>query len=92
MTSKLTQFNASILAVLLLLGGGSATLSAPSKPMSISEAPWRFGFAAYGWLPSAPATIKIAGHEVANIPEPFDNILDSWEQRGQGRFDPRFLS
>ncbi len=78
MKSKLAQFSAPILAA-LLLGGASAALAAPPEPMSISEAPWRFGFDIYGWLPSAPAKIKIDGHEVANIPESLDNILDSLE-------------
>jgi hypothetical protein len=61
----------------LLLGGASATLSAAQEPTNVWDTPWRFSFDAYGWMPSAPATIKIAGNEVASIPETFDNILDS---------------
>lgn len=33
----------------------------------------------YGWLPKAPATIKVDDHNVAKLPEDFDNILDSAE-------------
>ena len=43
------------------------------------DAPWRFSFKGYGWMPKGPATIKVDGHEIANIPESFDNIIDSVE-------------
>jgi hypothetical protein len=60
----------------LLLVGASTTLSAAQDGQGWRDAPWRFSFKGYGWMPEAPATIKIDGHEVANLPESFDNILD----------------
>lgn len=88
MKSSLPQLSAPILAA-LLLGGASATLAEPSEPMSISEAPWQFSFNIYGWLPDAPATIKVDGVEIAKIPETFDNILRALEMMAMLRFDAR---
>jgi hypothetical protein len=41
--------------------------------------PWRFHVNIYGWLPKAPATIKVDGEEVVDVPEDLDTILDSLE-------------
>lgn len=41
------------------------------------NAPWRFHFNLYGWLPDAPATIDVKGQEVVDVPEDLDTILDS---------------
>jgi hypothetical protein len=40
------------------------------------EGPWRFVFAGYGWLPDAPADIKLA-HDDEELPEDFGTIFDS---------------
>lgn len=60
----------------LLLVGASTSLSAAQDGQGWRDAPWRFNFKGYGWLPEAPATIKINGKDVDNLPESFDNILD----------------
>jgi hypothetical protein len=85
------RFTKSVISLLgaLLLIGVSATLSAAQEGQGWQDAPWRFSFDIYGWLPNAPATIKIDGHEVANMPESFDNILDSLEMAAMLRFDAR---
>ena len=88
MKSRLLRLGAPVFGALLLVGT-SASLAEPSKPMSISEAPWQFSFDIYGWLPDAPATIKVAGVEIANIPETFDNILKALEMMAMLRFDAR---
>jgi hypothetical protein len=41
-----------------------------------TEGPWRFVFAGYGWLPNAPADIKL-NHGDATLPEDFGTIFDS---------------
>ena len=43
------------------------------------DGPWRFGAIAYGWLPEAPATVKLDQQEVANLPEDLDTIIDGLE-------------
>ena len=86
MSSKSARFSSVVLAA-LMLGGGSATLSAMEALTAVRDAPWRFGVDIYGWLPKAPATIKIDGHEVANLPESFDNIIDSLDMAAMLRFD-----
>jgi hypothetical protein len=63
----------------LLLVGVSATLSAAQEGQGWEDAPWQFSAKIYGWLPEAPATIKVEGHGVTNMPESLDNILDSLE-------------
>ena len=65
----------SFLAALLLIGV-STMLSAAQAGQGWRDAPWRFNAKIYGWLPEAPATIKIDQEEVANLPESLDNILD----------------
>jgi hypothetical protein len=40
------------------------------------EGPWRFVFAGYGWLPDAPAEIKL-NHGDETLPEDFGTIFDS---------------
>ncbi len=56
--------------------------SADSRVQSALSSPkpwlWRFHVNVYGWLPHAPATIKIEEVEVS-LPEKFINILESLE-------------
>jgi hypothetical protein len=63
----------------LLLVGVSATLSVAQAGQGWQDEPWQFSFKGYGWLPEAPAEIKVKGHGVTNLPESLDNILDSLE-------------
>ena len=92
-TMKLSKLAIPCLLALILVGT-SATPSAAEEPTNTQEesspsaeqvvagwweAPWRFNVNVYGWLPRAPATIKVDGHEVANLPEDFDKIFDSLE-------------
>jgi hypothetical protein len=72
---KFTKISISFLAALLLVGV-STTLSTAQAGEGWRDAPWRFSAKGYGWLPQAPATIKIDGHDVDNLPESFDTILD----------------
>ncbi|MEH6468200.1 MAG: hypothetical protein V7725_01145 [Porticoccus sp.] len=39
--------------------------------------PWQFQVNIYGWFPDAPATIKVKGQEVVDVPEDLSTILDS---------------
>jgi len=72
---KFAKISISFLAALLLVGV-SATPSAAQAGEGWRDAPWRFSAKGYGWLPEAPATIKIDGHDVDNLPESLDTILD----------------
>lgn len=73
---RFMKINISFFCAFLLIGA-SSTLSATQEGQSVRDAPWRFNAKIYGWLPKAPATIKIGQKEVANPPETLDNILDS---------------
>ncbi len=75
---RFTKITISFFCALLLVGV-SATLSAAEEEQGWRDAPWRFSAKIYGWLPEAPATIKVDQKEVANMPESLDNILDSLE-------------
>jgi hypothetical protein len=71
---KFTKIRFSFLAALLLVGVSTMS-SAAQQGQGWRDAPWRFSAKVYGWLPKAPATIKIDQVEVANLPESLDNIL-----------------
>jgi len=43
------------------------------------DAPWKFNVNVYGWLPSAPATIKVKDETIADVPEDLSTILDSMD-------------
>jgi hypothetical protein len=75
---RFTKITISLFCALLLVGV-PAMSSAAQEGQGWRDAPWRFSARIYGWLPNAPATIKIDQHEVANRPESLDNILDSLE-------------
>jgi len=51
------------------------------------DGPWRFGAIAYGWLPEAPATVKVDQEEVANMPEDLDSIIDGLEMAAMLEFN-----
>lgn len=73
---KFAKIIISFLGALLLIGV-STTLSAAQEGQGWRDGPWRFSAKIYGWLPEAPATIKINQQEVANLPESLDTILDA---------------
>lgn len=90
-TKKFSKFAISLVTVIILVGI-FATPSSAEEPMDMQEkswpsaeqvvadwweAPWWFHVNVYGWLPKAPVTIKVDDHNVANLPEDFDNIFDS---------------
>lgn len=57
--------------------GALATSAIATEGESWWDEPMRFHVNVYGWLPEAPATIKVDGEEVAGLPESLDTILDS---------------
>jgi hypothetical protein len=73
-----TKFSIPLLAAIMLVGT-SVTPSAAQAETSWWDEPWRFNAKIYSWLPEAPIDIKIDGHDVDNLPESLDNILDSLE-------------
>jgi hypothetical protein len=90
---KLTKFKVPVVAALILVttfvtfsvaeeptdSRDETERPASDAPADILSAPWQFNANIYLWLPKAPMTITVDGHEVANIPESLDNILDSLE-------------
>ena len=78
MPIKFAKFSICFSAVLLLVGV-FAMPSAAQAGQGWQDAPWRFSAKGYGWMPSAPVSIKIDQDEVANMPESFDNIFDALE-------------
>lgn len=92
-TKKLAKFALSLVAAIILVGT-FATPSSAEEPTDMQEkswpsaeqvvadwweAPWWFHVNVYGWLPNAPATIKVDGQDVADLPEDFDKILADLE-------------
>ncbi len=73
----------------LLLAGAFATQAAPPEATSISGAPWRFSADIYGWLPSAPAAVKVDGRTLADLPESLNTILSALQFTAMLRFDAR---
>ena len=73
-----TKVNIPLLAAIILVVI-FVTPAAAQEDTDWRSAPWRFSVKGYGWMPEAPATIKIDDQEVANMPESFDNIFDSME-------------
>jgi Protein of unknown function (DUF3575) len=77
---KLAKCTVPFLALLLLVGTFATPSAAENSTDTKSEPwPWRFNVNIYGWLPKAPVDISIDGHDVANLPESFDNIFDGLE-------------
>jgi hypothetical protein len=85
---KLMENGIFFLAALLLVGVSTMS-SAAQEGQSWEDAPWRFNANVYGWLPQAPATVKIDQEEVAELPESFDNIFDSLEVMAMLEFEAR---
>lgn len=68
---------------LLLIGSCVVGILTPPGIVQADEhaedAPWEFQFDFYGWLPDAPAKIKVDGKTVVDVPEELDTILESAE-------------
>lgn len=76
--------------IALSVGLLSTAHSAPPAQLpGIAEAPWRFRADVYGWLPSAPAAIKVNDETVADLPESLGTVLDSLNMTAMLRFDAR---
>jgi len=73
----------------LLLFGVSTMLSAAEETTSWRDAPWKFSAKGYGWLPEAPAKVKVDQQEVADLPESLDNILDSLDMGAMFELEAR---
>ena len=88
---KLAKFTVPFLAALMLVGTTATPCAAQettalwtwSSPSAIETEPWRFSVNGYGWLPSAPVTIKIKD-KVVGAPEKFSKILDDLEFAAMG--------
>jgi hypothetical protein len=50
--------------------------------------PWRFNFSMFGWIPQAPATVKL-DHGAATLPESLGTILDSLQGAFEADFEAR---
>ncbi len=72
---KLLKFTVTFLVAFLFIGTSTA-LSAEQEPTGWREAPWRFNFSIWGWIPEAPADIKLGPVE-EDLPEDLGTILDS---------------
>jgi hypothetical protein len=71
--------SALLLAASPLLAGTARAEASDATPAPCcrptTEGPWRFTFAGYGWLPDAPAEIKL-NHGDATLPEDLGTIID----------------
>ncbi len=71
--------SALLLAASPLLAGTARAEASDATPAPCcrptTEGPWRFTFAGYGWLPDAPADIKL-NHGDATLPEDLGTIID----------------
>jgi hypothetical protein len=66
-----------LILVVLVFWGGGATQANSQDMAGFWNAPWKFNVNVYGWLPDAPASIKVADKEVVDVPEDLDTVLDS---------------
>jgi len=75
---KLARFTVPLLLAAFLLVGASPAFSAEKKSTDQKKDPWawRFNANVYGWMPWAPAEIKVGDFE-EDIPEDFGTILES---------------
>jgi len=79
MTSVLVVTVAVILSFVLGIGSPAAAAPATVEEAGFLSAPWKFHVNLYGWLPDAPAEIRVDGKKLVDLPENVDTILDSLE-------------
>ena len=82
MTSVLVVTVAVILSFVLGIGSPAAAAPATVEEAGFLSAPWKFHVNLYGWLPDAPAEIRVDGKKVVDVPEDVDTILDSLQRAG----------
>jgi hypothetical protein len=79
------QFGALSLT-LFLLASSTDVLAERLEQESISDSPWTFDAYIDGWLPKAPADIRIDGNDIL-LPENLNKILDSLKLAAMLRFN-----
>lgn len=77
MTSVLMVTVVMVLSFVLGIGSPAAAAPATVEEAGFLSAPWKFHVNFYGWLPDAPAEIRVDGKKVVEVPENVDTILGS---------------